>query len=106
MNRLEQLHAFIAAEPADPFNYYALALEYRSLQREEEALDTFRLLLRDFPDYLPTYFHAAASLAEAEALAEARTTYEQGITLAESQGDVHALRELKQAFQNFIFEYE
>jgi lipoprotein NlpI len=29
MTRLEQLHQFLQEDPADPFNLYALAIEYQ-----------------------------------------------------------------------------
>ena len=53
MNRLEQLRQFAAEEPHDPFNHYALALEYlKTNPREAENL--FEQLLQQHPEYLPT----------------------------------------------------
>ncbi len=103
LTRIEQLLQFVKEEPNDPFNLYALALEYQN--KDADAAKTyFEKLLQQHPEYLPTYFHAAAFFAEAEKIEKAQQIYLKGIDLAKKQGNQHALRELKNAYQNFVFE--
>ncbi|GGZ14809.1 hypothetical protein GCM10007049_03470 [Echinicola pacifica] len=104
--RKESLLQYIKEDPQAPFNYYALALEYLKEDKEDDALKYFNILLEQHPDYLPTYYHAAALYTEYNMLEEARHTYEKGVDLAYKQQDFHARRELQNAFQNFLFEHD
>lgn len=101
--RIELLKQYIEEEPTNPFNTYALAMEYY-----EDAPDDARSLLNDLlhhhPDYLPTYFKAAHLLWENEELGTAETVFQKGIALAKKQNDTKALQELNAAYQNFQFE--
>jgi hypothetical protein len=94
MTRLEQLRQFVADDPADPFNTYALALECLKTNVGEAA--TLLLgLLQTHPDYLPTYYQAATLLAATGKPAEALQIAERGITLAQAKSDLKARRELQ-----------
>lgn len=96
--RLEMLEKMVEAGQADAFARYALALEYRKLERYADALSTFEALRDAAPDYLPMYLMAGQLLVEDLADAEAaRPWLEQGIALAEEQGDPKALSELSDA---------
>ncbi|MDN3671183.1 tetratricopeptide repeat protein [Echinicola jeungdonensis] len=105
MDRIKLLLQFIEEEPDNPFNLYAIALEYQNTD-QEAARDYFEKLLENHADYLPTYFHAAALFAEFGKLEKAQQIYESGIDLAKQQNDQHTLRELQNAYQNFLFEYD
>ncbi|WP_194776940.1 tetratricopeptide repeat protein [Pararhodonellum marinum] len=105
LSRIDQLLAFVKEEPENPFNLYALALEYLST-KPEEADRYFTKLLKLHKGYLPTYFHAAAFYTDQGELAKAKSIYEEGLQLAQMQGNGHALKELKNAFQNFCFEFD
>ncbi|MBN8823709.1 MULTISPECIES: tetratricopeptide repeat protein [unclassified Spirosoma] len=98
--RIEQLKQFIEEEPDEPFNVYALAMEYLS-GRPDEARVYFDQLLAKHPDYLPTYYHAAALYAERDEREYAAELYEKGIALAQKQQNQKALQELKRAQQTF-----
>ncbi|WP_200977054.1 lipopolysaccharide assembly protein LapB [Echinicola sp. 20G] len=102
-SRIEQLLQFAKEEPDNPFNLYALALEYQKTD-PNQAVGYFEKLLSEHSDYLPTYYHAGALFTELEELEKAKATYESGIQLADKQENQHALRELKNAYQNFLFE--
>ena len=54
MNRIELLKEYMDQEPNDPFNIYALAIEYLN-ENIEKSLTYFTILINDFPSYLPTY---------------------------------------------------
>jgi hypothetical protein len=102
MERIEMLKSWIETEPLEPFNYYGLALEYQKLgdARAAEMLDK---LLVDFKEYLPTYY-TAAKYFEVSDFDKTKTIYEKGIVLATQQGNLKAQQELKNAYQNFLFE--
>ena len=101
--RIEQLKTFIKEEPNDPFNRYALAMEYFNSD-EQKAISLLKELLEKFPAYLPSYYKYAHLLWERQDLETAEKVFEAGIELAQDQQDLKALKELKSAFQNFIFE--
>ena len=51
LDRTELLKNYIKEEPENPFNYYALALEYLT-SNKTEAVTLMKLLLTDFPQYV------------------------------------------------------
>ncbi|HMG92453.1 MAG TPA: hypothetical protein VK589_20485, partial [Chryseolinea sp.] len=55
-SRIQQLEAFVKEDPHDPFNLYALALEY-SKSDVRKAVESFNQLLNEHADYVPTYYH-------------------------------------------------
>ncbi len=103
--RIKLLKAYIQEEPGNPFNRYALAMEYYE-EKPDEALTLLKDMATDHPEYLPTYFKLAHLYWELEDWDNAETTFTNGIALAEHQNDQKALSELKSAFQNFEFERE
>ena len=102
MERIEMLKSWIETDPKDPFNYYGLALEYQKLG-DLQADQLFEKLLVDFSEYLPTYY-TAAKYFEASNFDKTKAIYEKGIALAIQQGNLKAQQELKNAYQNFLFE--
>ncbi len=103
LSRIEVLKEYAEEEPENPFNWYALALEYQNIDYKV-ANDLYLKLLKDYNSYLPTYFHAASFFAEKGEIDFAKTIYENGIDLAKTQNNSHALKELNNSYQNFIFE--
>jgi len=103
--RLAKLKEFLEKEPEDPFNLYAIALEYMNIDTTK-AKQYFEKLLITYPEYLPTYYHAALLFAEFDENEKAKNVFLKGVDLAEGQKDNHALRELKSAYENFLFETE
>ncbi|MCA6073365.1 tetratricopeptide repeat protein [Fulvivirga sedimenti] len=102
-NRIEQLKTLIADSPDDPFLHYALALEHVD-EMPEIARNIFNVLLKDHPDYLPAYYHAAQLYWSMGYESEARSSFENGINLARKLKDANTLRELENAYLNFQFE--
>ena len=103
--RITQLEKMYKENPQDSFLVYALALEYKN-QDKKKAEILFDTLLSTFPEYLPTYYHAAGFYNEQGDVQKAKNCYEKGILLAKKQEENHALKELKNAFQNFIIELD
>ncbi|MFN3852584.1 MAG: tetratricopeptide repeat protein [Spirosomataceae bacterium] len=103
--RLKILLELLEQEPNEPFNIYAIAMEYMS-NDPDKALSYLENLLENHPDYLPTYYHAGALYVEKQNFEKALATYEKGIALATSLQKNNALRELRGAYQMLIDEME
>lgn len=94
ISRLDQLLEMVEQEPDDDFCRYGLALEYRKLERYEEALQHFIELKKRHPDYAVAYFMAGQMLTDLDRLDEARQWLREGILAAERIGDGHAQVEM------------
>jgi len=97
MNRLEQLTQFLQEDPDDPFNIYALALEYQKTDLPQ-ARAMFDLLLDKHPSYIPAYYHAGNLYITLERIDDAIRIFENGIAEAKKQNATKALRELQSAY--------
>ncbi|MFO7822782.1 MAG: tetratricopeptide repeat protein [Cyclobacterium sp.] len=102
-DRVKVLLQYIEEEPENPFNIYALALEFQN-QDKEKASFYFNKLLEEHKSYLPTYYHAALLFAELDQPEKAETTFQDGIALANLQNNALAKKELQNAYLNFQFE--
>ena len=102
---LKNLLTFYQEDPEDPFNVYALALEY-SKYDSEQAEHFFELLLTRSPDYLPTYYHAAAFFTQQENFKKAEVIYIKGIELALNQKNTKTHQELIRAYRSFLDDLE
>lgn len=103
--RLKILTELVKTEPNEPFNRYALAMEYIGSD-SQEALKHLEVLLNGFANYLATYYQAAIIYAEQDEEEKAKVTFEKGIALAKKQGNEKILKELKGAFQMYKDEWE
>ena len=103
--RINQLKKFLEDDPHDPFLLYALATEYLKTD-PIRARSFYEQLLKNHPDYVPTYYHAAALYAELGEAKKAENIYQKGIDTARKAGDTHALRELQTAYTNWQFEQD
>jgi tetratricopeptide (TPR) repeat protein len=97
--RIELLEKFIREDPSDPFNYYALALEYLKTNPSKAKL-LFEDLLVNHADYLPVYYTAGTFYADGGDEHRAREILSKGVEVARRQSDVKALRELQGALLN------
>lgn len=77
--------------------WYGLAMEYRKLERWDEALQTFSALRSSHPDYVAMYLMCGQMLDEAGRKDEAREWLEVGLAQAKSKGDSHAASEIESA---------
>ena len=102
-DRIAQLQRFYDEDPTDPFNLYALALEYVKDDRAK-AMELFETLLGKYADYLPTYYHAAGLYQELNHKEKAIAVYQRGISLANGLNDTKTMRELQSALDELTFE--
>ena len=93
LDRIKLLERFIKEDPSDPFNYYALGLEYAK-NDEHKALDIFKQLIKDHGDYLPTYYQLAKLYEQVGQIKSALNTYNEGILIARQQKDFKTQQEL------------
>jgi Tfp pilus assembly protein PilF len=103
MSRLEMLIRDFEEDPKDPFNIYALAIEYLKTDREKSR-SLFEILMDQHPDYVPTYYHAAKLYQDLNARDRAISTYEKGMLVATNQGEQKAYRELRAAYDELMFD--
>jgi predicted Zn-dependent protease len=95
--RLAFLEKVTEEGSTDPFAWYGLALEYRNLERHDEALQTFTTLRAQKPDYVPMYLMCGQMLEKMGRLDDAREWLGAGIDVAAKAGDNHARGELEGA---------
>ncbi|HEY4840363.1 MAG TPA: tetratricopeptide repeat protein [Terriglobales bacterium] len=94
MDRIAMLSEIVAANPADSFARYGLAMEYSKAGQIEQALAEFKTLIEKNPDYTPGYFMAAQALANASRADEAKRWLVDGISSARRTGNNHAQSEM------------
>ena len=97
--RINMLEKFMEEDPGDPFNYYALALEYLETN-PLKAAELFDAVLINHPEYLPVYYTAATCFAELANEVKAMEILTKGVDLAKRKSDSKTLRELQSAIQN------
>jgi len=102
---LENLIAFYEEDPDDPFNIYALALEYQKSDLGKAEV-FFDILLDRHPDYLATYYNAGAFFAGLEKNEKAEIIYQKGIDLALNMKNTKTHQELLRAYRFFLDELE
>ncbi|WP_254560452.1 tetratricopeptide repeat protein [Dyadobacter diqingensis] len=102
---LQNLIAFYEEDPNDPFNIYALALEYQKTDAGQAEL-YFNKLLEGHPDYLATYYSAGAFFAALEKNEKAESIYQKGIDLALDKQNTKTHQELVRAYRSFLDELE
>lgn len=96
---LVKLTGHDGAAAADAFAGYGLAMEYRSLERYDEALRAFETLRARFPEYVPMYLMCGQMLETMGRAADARAWLTGGMEAARKKGDAHALGELSSALE-------
>jgi tetratricopeptide (TPR) repeat protein len=96
-SRIEKLKSFIAENPADPFLHYALASEWLKVGELQLAREKFEGLVKDFPEYVGTYYHLGKLHEQLGNSTQAIATYEAGLRIAQKIGDLHTFNEIRSA---------
>ncbi len=97
MDRLSMLLSLVSTKPNDPFPRYGLAMEYKKLGRNDDAVQAFTDLAEHHPKYVPGYLMHGNLLESMGRGAEARAVYDRGLEVASAAGDDHAESELRAA---------
>jgi tetratricopeptide (TPR) repeat protein len=98
-SRIDLLEKFVLEDPSDPFNHYALALEYLQTN-PAKATELFDKILNNYPEYLPVYYTAGTFFADQANDLKALDILTKGTELAKRKSDFKTLRELLSAIQN------
>lgn len=96
--RLEQLQKLHAADPADPFCAYGIALEHAKASQFDLALAWLDKTLSLDANYAYAYFQKAKMYIEKGDEEEAKAVLQKGISVARGHGSpdsLHAAEEMK-----------
>lgn len=102
-DRIEKLKAFLQQSPDDCFLNHALALEYIKLGDDQSAADLFQKNMDYDPSYVGTYYHYAKLLEKLGDEQKAIAVYEQGMEQCKAANEMHALSELRSAYEELTF---
>jgi tetratricopeptide (TPR) repeat protein len=97
MDRLSMLLSMVTTKPNDPFPRYGVAMEYKKLGRNEDAVQAFAELAQHHPRYVPGYLMHGNLLEAMGRADDARSVYARGLEVARAAGDDHAEGELRAA---------
>lgn len=102
--RLSQILDLLREDPGSAFLQFALAKEYEGMGDSDKALEHYRKLTEEHPEYTGTYFHFAQLLMENDQTEEGFRMYDKGIAICKLNGDQHSLAELQNARMNWEME--
>ncbi len=102
-DRIQLLKQFLEDDPSDPFNLYALGLEYQK-ENPDEARHYFDELLKNHALYVPTYYHAGMLYSESGETEKAIEILKKGIQVCLSQQDFKTQRELQTLLTNLMID--
>ncbi len=88
------LREILAANPADAFARYGLAMALAGEGRTGAALEEYGEILTRTPDYVPAYQMSAQLLVKLGQTEEAKARIAAGREAAERTGNAHAASEL------------
>ena len=95
--RLDTLKQFLRQDPNDPFNHYAIALEYVSTEHYSEAITKFQEVIKLDANYVPAYHQLGLLFARLGKKNDATKVFERGIQIASLVRDTHAQSEMQEA---------
>ena len=104
MEHIEKLREFLKSNPTDSFLLHALALEFSKIGDDSTARELFEKILEREPSYIGSYYHLAKLLERMGDNEAAIQWYEKGMEVARAANDLHALGELRSAYEELIFE--
>ncbi len=93
-DRRPELEALVEKK-GKPLHLYALAMEYRKFGELDKALKAFSNVLEKDAAYHPALFMAAQIHADEGRRNDAIAALERGISIAEAEGDGHAVSEMR-----------
>ncbi len=97
--RSEMLRQVLAGEPTNTFARYALAVDYASSGRLEDAVSELARLVEIDPNYTAAYYQGGKALERLGRQEQARDWYERGVAACQRAGNAHALSEMRAALE-------
>ncbi|MEM7163251.1 MAG: tetratricopeptide repeat protein [Bacteroidota bacterium] len=105
-DRLTFMEEMLDTNPNDPFLLYAIAVEYRNKGEEKKTEQIFTKLVKEHPEYLPSYYQLGQILEKKGKMSKAIALYRKGKVLAEKANDQKALGELSEALLILVHQDE
>jgi len=93
--RRQSLEEIVAAQPADAFARYGLALDYMNAGESAAADSHFGKLIELSPSYVPAYLMYAQLLIRESRPDDAKNILRSGIAAAITAGNSHARSEME-----------
>lgn len=94
MSRIDTIRQMLTDNPSDSFLRFALAKEFEKTGDDAAAIETYRFIVENDPDYVGTYYHLGKALERSDEPQLAWTTYSDGISVCRRKGEKHAMAEL------------
>jgi Tfp pilus assembly protein PilF len=95
MDKIAMLTEILAANPADSFARYGLAMEHLTQGNTDAALDEFAATTQHNPDYVPAYQMSGQTLAKLHRADDAKERLREGLLAAQRTGNRHATSEMQ-----------
>ena len=95
MEKIAMLTEILAANPADSFARYGLAMEHLSQGNNDAALSEFTATTEHNPDYVPAHQMSGQTLAKLHRNDEAIARLKDGIAAAARTRNSHATSEMQ-----------
>lgn len=95
MDKIAMLSEILAANPADSFARYGLAMEHLGQGNTDAALAEFEKTTEQNPDYVPAYQMSGQTLARLHRNDEAKARLMAGLGAAERTRNQHAASEMQ-----------
>ena len=103
LDRIKQIKIILNDTPDDEFLNYALATEYVSIGKLQDALELYTKLLTQSPMYFATYYHLGKLYEKLNDPILAQKTYEQGLVITKKINENHAYSELRAALDQLLY---
>ncbi len=95
MDKIAMLSEILAANPADSFARYGLAMEHLSQGNTDAALAEFDATVAQNHDYVPAYQMSGQTLAKLHRTDEAKARLRAGLDAAGRTSNSHAASEMQ-----------
>ena len=102
-SRLNALLKHLENDQDDSFILYAVALEYKSIDKKKSII-YFEKLMKHHPEYLPSYYQLGLVYYELNKNENAKLILTKGIEIAKNTAEHKTLKELKSLYDEIIFE--
>ena len=103
LDRIKQIKIILNDTPDDEFLNYALATEYVSIGKLQDALELYTKLLTQSPMYFATYYHLGKLYEKLNDPLLAQKTYEDGLVITKKINENHAHSELRAALDELLY---
>lgn len=99
-SKIKKLAAYIKQNPDDSFSKFALALEFKKMDKFDKARILFENIRNNDPGYVGVYYHLGKIYELVDMNEQAAITYKEGIRIASPNNEEdRTVSELREALQ-------